>query len=157
MRTATLDRWCTSDSMGVFGTLRIGVRAWYTVEQPWRDNIPRTSCVPDGDYSLLWIRSPRFGRTVALENRDLRIFANVSAIQAPGDRAACLIHAANRSSELAGCIAPGASLGSVSGDWAVLQSRDATAAVLEALERERIDGLQIRTRGRIELVSTRTT
>lgn len=117
-----LERYCYSERMGVFGRVRGVPFACHTVEQPWRGNAPFVSCIPEGLYQLAPVTSPRFARTYALVNPELRVFASQADCERDGDRYACLIHAANRASELQGCIAPGESEGVIGGEWAVLRS-----------------------------------
>ena len=117
-----LERYCYSERMGTFGRVLDLPFDCYTVEQPWRGNRPFESCVPEGVYRLVPVTSPRWGRTYALVNEQNRVFAAHSDIERDGDRYACLIHAANRASELQGCIAPGEMEGVIGGEWAVLRS-----------------------------------
>lgn len=63
------------------------------IELPWKDNAPRTSCVPAGTYPIVREHSPAF-------REDLWELKNV-----PG-RSECKVHAANYPTELKGCIAP---------------------------------------------------
>lgn len=93
----------------------------YTVEQLWKDNKPFVSCIPEGKYKLVDFKSSKYGETVALVNHDNHVYAHKNG---PGDRYACLLHAANYAPQLQGCIAPGSKLGVVSGHWAVLNSRN---------------------------------
>lgn len=105
-----LERFCDQNKLGCFGELYIGGEfICYTVEQPWRDNKPFKSCVPVGHYTLVPFESEKYGSVVALENPELNVYANQSDAS-EGDRYACLIHAANWSHQLQGCIAPGAAL-----------------------------------------------
>src|SRR5882757_6858222 len=70
-----------------------GKRICYTIELPWKDNVPRVSCIPPGRYALAKRYSPKFGRHLQLVN-------------VPG-RQWILIHPANDALlELEGCIAP---------------------------------------------------
>lgn len=65
----------------------------YTIELPWRDNLPQVSCIPEGTYSLVKRHSEKF--------RDHLLVENVQ------DRSLILIHPANNAiHELKGCIAP---------------------------------------------------
>lgn len=66
---------------------------FYTIERPWKNNERRVSCIPTGEYVGLIHHSPRFGKTIW--------------IQDVPDRSEILIHPANFASELMGCIAPG--------------------------------------------------
>lgn len=93
----------------------------YTIERPWSDNAPFVSCVPAGIYFCSKHVSPKFGETFILENHAL----DVGKAAGEALRSHILIHAANRSAELRGCIAPGMDLGVVNGEWAILSSRQA--------------------------------
>ena len=65
----------------------------YSIELPWKDNLARVSCIPEGRYELVKRWSPKF-------NRHLQVM-NVS------QRENILIHPANDAThELKGCIAP---------------------------------------------------
>lgn len=75
----------------------------YSIEQPWRDNQKRVSCVPPGRYDLIPYMSPTHGATWYLENLDLGVGG------AGADRSYCEIHAANWARQLEGCIAFGTS------------------------------------------------
>lgn len=96
--------------MGTLGELYIGGEfQCYTIEQPWRDNRRFVSCIPAGEYDITKYDSPKYGAVVALSNPDLGVV--IYETQAgETDRYACLIHAANWSHQLQGCIAPGANL-----------------------------------------------
>ncbi|GGH73400.1 hypothetical protein HNQ91_003647 [Filimonas zeae] len=65
----------------------------YTIELPWRDNEPRVSCIPEGEYPLAKRLSPNHGKCLLLKNVP--------------NRSLILIHPANNAiRELQGCIAP---------------------------------------------------
>jgi hypothetical protein len=64
-----------------------------TIELPWKNNKPRVSCIPEGEYELRKRWSQRFGEHFIL-------------LHVPG-RSYILIHPANDAlKELKGCIAP---------------------------------------------------
>lgn len=73
-----------------------------TVELPWKDNEPNVSCIPDGRYKCERINHPKFGICFAV--RDVP------------KREGILIHAANFSKQLKGCIAPGLTTADIDGD-----------------------------------------
>lgn len=103
MKTATLMRdtyWQT----GTYGILYVEGRQFPSVEQPWNDNTPFESCIPEGTYTVSPRMSPRFGDcfilsggTVVKEEREAK----------DGQRYLCLIHSANWADQLQGCIAFG--------------------------------------------------
>ena len=65
----------------------------YSIELPWKDNLARVSCIPEGGYDVANRWSLKFGRHLQILN-------------VPG-REYILIHPANEAlRELKGCIAP---------------------------------------------------
>ena len=65
----------------------------YSIELPWKDNLARVSCIPEGRYELVKRWSPKFDRHLLVMNVPQRNFI--------------LIHPANDAMhELKGCIAP---------------------------------------------------
>ena len=116
MTEIVLHRFCQGE-MGTFGKMVVGDKTLYTVERPWLNNEPRKSCVPRGTYTVTRHDSPKFG--------DCWILEGITVGHFTGIRTHILIHAANKASELQGCIAPGLVLGALGNDWAVLRSRDA--------------------------------
>ena len=117
-----LERFAYSP-MGTFGRLTVGEDfQCFSVEQPWRDNQPRISCIPEGTYPL--VRSAFYrGENDTWE------------VAAVDGRSRILIHKANRAAELMGCIAPGRSLGVILGEWAVVQSAAAFTDLMDAIGR----------------------
>ena len=65
-----------------------------SLELPWLDNQPNISCIPEGIYVVKMLYSNRFGRLMP-------------TIMDVPDRSNVLMHAANFSSELRGCVATG--------------------------------------------------
>ena len=90
-----------------------------TIEKPWLNNEPNVSCVPPGTYNLSPVLSPKFGHVYCLENINLDVSLN-------GDtqRTHILIHAANKASELLGCIAVGRDFSVMGNERAVTSSKD---------------------------------
>jgi hypothetical protein len=81
---------------------------FFTVELPWMGNKKNASCIPEREYIATYERHPKFGdawRLSDVEGRD-----------------GILIHAANKRTQLRGCIAPNLTLVS---DQAGLNSRKA--------------------------------
>ena len=64
-----------------------------TIELPWKNNQRRISCIPAGRYFCKIHTSPKFGWTLWLQDVP--------------NRSAILIHSANHTRQLLGCIAPG--------------------------------------------------
>lgn len=69
----------------------------FSIEKPWRDNRPFESCIPEGHYTLRRVDSPRFGPGMW------------SVLEVP-ERTHILIHAANGSADVVGCIGLGMSV-----------------------------------------------
>lgn len=119
-----------STDQGTFSVLSFGNQAVHSVELPWRDNRVQRSCIPVGAYRCALVKSPRFGRVYGVSN-------------VPG-RSNVLIHSANLAgdvelgwtTQLHGCIAPVARLGSMRNaaghmQAAGLVSRPALAKLME--------------------------
>lgn len=98
------------------------------VEREWRNNIPFKSCVMEGSYDLVPHNSPKFGRCYALVAPTLGV-----TINGPSLRTACLLHIANKPSQLAGCASPGLDFGMLDGEWCVTHSGDAFKALMKEL------------------------
>ena len=102
---------------GTLGRIQLPQCRLFTIERPWAQNQPFVSCIPEGLYRCARITSPRFGETFEVTG-------------VPG-RSHILFHAANRASELEGCIAPGMALYAAVD---VGQSRIAMAQLMASLE-----------------------
>lgn len=81
-------------ALGTNGTICFqGEQICHSIELPDRNNIPRISCIPMGQYKLVKKRYPRHGEQIGISH--------------VLGREAILIHAANNAlEELLGCIAP---------------------------------------------------
>lgn len=79
---------------GTNGTIYFeGRKVCHSIELPWRDNIPRLSCIPAGSYRLVKRTYTKHGEQIG--------------IPAVSGRKAILIHAGNDAlKDLQGCIAP---------------------------------------------------
>jgi len=64
-----------------------------TVELPWANNAPEKSCIPAGTYKVAHVVSPKYGKVFQVHD-------------VPG-RTHILIHSANYSRQLLGCIGIG--------------------------------------------------
>jgi hypothetical protein len=108
-----------------------GTEPWkaYILEDDWRGNHRRVSCIPAGRYRALLVQRPRHGQVYELQDVP--------------DRSAILIHAGNTEEDTEGCLIVGTRVGALTVDadedtgernaikGAVLASRDA----LEGLHR----------------------
>ncbi|TVP15379.1 DUF5675 family protein [Shewanella sp. KCT] len=117
-------------SHGTFGELKDanGRLLAVTVECPWENNQKGISCIPEGTYQLQRHVSPSKGDCFAIIGPSHGV-----TLYGPSQRTHCLIHIANRASELEGCIAPGKRFGSVGDEWAVLSSRQALDELRELI------------------------
>ncbi|WP_444883512.1 DUF5675 family protein [Microbulbifer sp. PSTR4-B] len=102
------------------GRLRVRDCVFYTVERPWLGNRPFESCIPEGVYSCYPYNSLRF--------------PNVWELQEVPGRTKILIHTANYSADVQGCIGIGSGL--APGGWWVMQSRRAMQQLRELLPPE---------------------
>ncbi len=93
-----------------------------TLENPWKNNKMRESCIPQGDYKIVKHTSPTFGETFW--------------IQGVKDRSEILIHAGNFVDDTLGCILPGFDVVDIDGDGLkdVSDSRDALSGLLRNAE-----------------------
>jgi Family of unknown function (DUF5675) len=86
----------------------------YTLELPWVPEVgfpggePDRSCVPAGLYELALHDTAAHPKTFALVNISLGVIHEPDSAF-PNARTACLLHVANRTSDLEGCIGLGTS------------------------------------------------
>lgn len=129
-----LERYCYGHTLPfrlpTLGRLKVGGDTFFTCEDPWNNNKPFDSCVPDGVYDLVPHDSPKHPDTWALVNHDLDIYHLPADMPGKG-RFAILIHPGNYETDVEGCIAPGKSPALVDGRHMVTNSKTA----MEALRR----------------------
>jgi hypothetical protein len=95
------------------GFLSFQGRTLATIEQEWRPDPDRpggesnNSCVPDGIYELRPHTRPSGKEGLALVNEDLGVYYLPEDRPAEGGRFLILIHIANWSKDVVGCIGPG--------------------------------------------------
>jgi hypothetical protein len=100
MKSVCINRY-SSTRNGVQSYVTCEEDRWHGLERPWLDNRPFESCIPTGQYILLPWESPTFGPVYIF------VGGSVSIEQGKGDRYACLIHSANYTKQLQGCLALG--------------------------------------------------
>ncbi|CCO24420.1 DUF5675 family protein [Maridesulfovibrio hydrothermalis] len=105
-------------TIGVF--LINGNAVCWSLEEPWRDNQPDISCIPEGRYPLELEYSPSRGR---------RLW---TIKEVPG-RSYVRIHAGNTVDDTEGCPLTGTFPGRLKGQRAVLGSRKAFAVFMDAM------------------------
>lgn len=83
---------------GIQGFILInGVWQMHTLERTWEDNTPFISCVPAGDYNLVYEYSNKFKR-------------GLYELKGVPGRTECKFHAIDFVEQLEGCIGPGMDL-----------------------------------------------
>ena len=87
---------------GTFGLLMTvpGDLQWHTMEEDWRNNMPRVSCIPEGRYKL--------ARTIYHKHG----YETFEVMDVPG-RTRILIHPANTEEDVEGCIGLGMRRGKI--------------------------------------------
>ncbi len=106
-----------------------GSEACCFVEREWCNNEPFKSCVPEGTYNLVPHQSPKYGDCYALDAPTLGV-----TIHGPSTRTVCLVHIANKPSELLGCMSPGLRFGYVGNEWSVISSGVAFKALMKEFD-----------------------
>jgi hypothetical protein len=141
MSDYTLQR-TISTSQAMCGDCTIDGAQYFTLEQPWRDNLEGHSCVPAGIYQLIPYISVRHGSTFCLHNPALNIYGppEVTGVPIPvGGRSYCELHSANWPEQLEGCIAFGLNYQPTMDPYtdmiepAITRSVDAVTAMLASL------------------------
>jgi hypothetical protein len=130
LKKAILTRNETGDS-GTFGVLVTDSSfTCHTGELPWKGNQEDISCVPEGIYVVTYRYSIKNGMCYHLENVPGRTVIEIHAANFCGDISKGL------KSDLLGCIAPGLDVGMLSGQKAILNSRQALDKLESALNYE---------------------
>lgn len=107
------------------GVLKIdGFPSFTTAELPWRDNRPKASCIPTGEYKLSRFNSPKFK-------------TEVWRINHVNNRDDILIHWGNFAAETEGCILIGMSFGVLRGVHTIINSKVAFHNFMQATEAEK--------------------
>jgi Family of unknown function (DUF5675) len=103
-----------------------GLPICLTLENLWLDNQVSISCIVPGDYKVKQQDSPRFG-------------PNMWTLQNVPGRTHILIHWGNTAKDTRGCILVGDRFGTLSGEPAVLNSRNTYAALRDRIGPEDFD------------------
>lgn len=125
----TLERYAYTP-FGAFGRLIMPEFQCFTVERPWLNNMPRESCIPEGEYEMVLGMYNRGG------------YAAYELIGVP-DRSLIKIHIGNTMDDLLGCIAPGKALGYLEKKWAVTSSKKAYGEFMTAMDSEQHSRIRI--------------
>ena len=110
MKLVKLQRVSHSHTSTV-GVLSVNGFRCVTIERPWKSNEPYVSCIPAGVYTILK-GYYNAGGYAAFEVQDVP------------NRTEIKIHAANKASQLSGCIAPGKEIVCMDDEVAVSSSRN---------------------------------
>lgn len=141
------NQYTDTETMGI---IRLADLRLYSIEQPWvpvmehKGGKPFHSCVPDGTYDLLPFNSEKHPNTWCLVNEDLNVYYKKDDLPKSGGRYKCLIHTANWSYQVQGCVAPGMNrviMQTISGDFfnAVSLSRKALNLIRQHFDQPRIE------------------
>ncbi len=95
--------------------MSVGGFSCVALERPWLDNRPNVSCIPEGAYTML------LGRYNAGDAG--RGYPAYELLAVPG-RSLIKIHAANKATEIQGCIALGEAVVAMAGQIAINSSRN---------------------------------
>ena len=85
------DIWHPGSTLGQFVYEKFHI--CYSLELPWKNNERGVSCISEGEYDIMFMVHPKFGRCI--------YFPFVEG------RSEVFMHVANRPEQLRGCIAPG--------------------------------------------------
>lgn len=124
---------------GRFSELLVEGRTFYGVERPWRDNRPYESCVPLGEYKLVWAPTTTPVPHQFDGHTWYMVGDTVSLRQSDKLRWGCAWHIGNVDEDVQGCLAPGSGLGqmrsrkSESFRWCVSRSADTMLDLLQLL------------------------
>jgi hypothetical protein len=111
-----------------------------TIEQEWREDPNRpggesnNSCVPAGIYRLIPHTRPDRKEVVALINEDLGVYYLEDDLPPEGGRYLILIHIANWSHNVIGCIGPGLGKASHADGPMVTSSKAAMSKIMDYID-----------------------
>ncbi len=94
MNSATLTRFLMAPDRSVGRFTYEDIFSAYSIENPWLDNTPWTSCIPCGEYIVVRKASPKYGPKMWL-------------VQGVEGRSDILFHVANWAKDVSGCIGLG--------------------------------------------------
>lgn len=101
-----------------------------TLELPWRDNRPKRSCIPCGEYDVAIRQSQRFGRIYEVKLVPGRSFILTHSGNLAGDVEKGL------KSHVEGCILLGRYFGKIAGQTAILYSLPTVRAFMARLQEQ---------------------
>lgn len=114
MKKARIIRGPSTDE-GTFGLFSFGINNLKSLELPWRDNLPKVSCIPPGTYECRLVLSPKFGRVYEVKNVPNRSHVLIHSANLAGDEKL------GYTTQLQGCIAPHEKSGFMRNNKGVMQ------------------------------------
>jgi hypothetical protein len=130
-----IERFAKIPGYGTFGRAHAGgLMLGYTVEQPWQNNRPFESCIPDGDYELRRRKSPTYGSLFVAVNHELNVYSRKNHRKDESGRYDCLFfHKGNLPRNFKGCSGLGKDLAWIEGGLAVSSTKDTCQDAIEIL------------------------
>ena len=124
-----------STPLGTFGRLNVMGRELVTVERPWAHNQRFVSCVPLGEYKLLW-RPTTTPVPAVFDSHTWYLYNHEVGLQDEAERKErynCCFHIGNTADDVSGCIAVGMDFGFPRDQWGVVSSRSAMEVLYSAI------------------------
>lgn len=117
--TRTFQGTNTLGQLEVLNNNGLPIETYFTLELPWKENQRRISCIPVGTYKIKKHISPKFGKCFWV-------------LDVP-NRSEILIHPANYTRQLLGCIAVGLDHADINkdGELDVISSKKALGELLK--------------------------
>lgn len=116
---------------GMFGTIDFEGNKFYTIECPWRNNLPNISCIPTGEYECEFTYSPSFSKPLYLvKNVPRRSGVRIHSGNVAGMQSKKLL------THFHGCIGLGFGYGTVYRQPAILNSVGAVRKFQELMQGE---------------------
>ena len=130
MKMLTL-KLVTTGAQGTFGVLLDNDEPFcLTLEDPWKNNEPNVSCIPDGMYNCERAKSPKFGDTF-----------EVTRVTG---RTHILFHRGNTQDDTHGCILVGEQYSRLNDKWAIVVSGDAFNEFMRRMGGEKVFQLLVK-------------
>jgi len=132
-----ITRRCDLERLGCIGALVLEdddgtpLVKGYSAENPYLGNAREISCIPAGVYRAIVHHSPKFGRSLWLQDVP--------------ERTEILVHVANSQTDLLGCIGPGDDYGwwDERGELAVWNSQATIDRILQAIQDRGLEEIDV--------------
>ena len=131
MKTAYLRHIKSSDqgTFGVFSCPDVGFSC-FSLELPWRDNKPRISRIPNGEYIVSIRNSPKYGKIYHVTSVEGRSYILIHWGNYGGDKSK------GYKTHTEGCILLGKSMGIIGNQRAILNSRITINVFMQLMNNE---------------------